>query len=169
MRGDLAEQFNELRDQLDKLADDASFNGINLLRGDNLKITFNENGTSSIDIQTKNGDALSAANLGLYDLIAKNLDADADIDTLLGEVKMALANVRSQASSFGYNLSIVQNRQNFTKEMVNTLQTGAANLTLADMNEEAANLLALQTRQSLSSSSLSLASQADQSVLQLLQ
>ncbi|MDP2778991.1 flagellin [Devosia sp.] len=169
VRGDLAGQFNELRDQLDKLADDASFNGINLLRGDNLKITFNENGTSSIDIQSKNGDALSAANLGLYDLVAKNLDADTDIDTLLGEVKMALGNVRSQASSFGYNLSIVQNRQDFTKEMVNTLQTGAANLTLADMNEEAANLLALQTRQSLSSSSLSLASQADQSVLQLLQ
>ncbi|MFC3703191.1 flagellin [Devosia honganensis] len=169
VRADLAEQFNELRDQLDKLADDASFNGINLLRGDNLKITFNENGTSSIDIQTKNGDALSSANLGLYDLIAKNLDADADIDSLLNEVKSALASVRSQASSFGYNLSIVQNRQNFTKEMTNTLQTGAANLTLADMNEEAANLLALQTRQSLSSSSLSLASQADQSVLQLLQ
>lgn len=169
VRGDLAGQFNELRDQLDKLADDASFNGINLLRGDNLKITFNENGTSSIDIQSKNGDALSAANLGLYDLVAMNLDADTDIDTLLGEVKMALGNVRSQASSFGYNLSIVQNRQDFTKEMVNTLQTGAANLTLADMNEEAANLLALQTRQSLSSSSLSLASQADQSVLQLLQ
>jgi len=169
VRADLADQFNELRDQLDKLADDASFNGINLLRGDNLKITFNENGTSSIDIQTKNGDALSAANLGLYDLTAKNLDADADIDSLLNEVKSALASVRSQASSFGYNLSIVQNRQNFTKEMTNTLETGAANLTLADMNEEAANLLALQTRQSLSSSSLSLASQADQSVLQLLQ
>ena len=63
----------------------------------------------------------------------------------------------------------MQNRQDFTKQMINTLETGAANLTLADMNEEAANLLALQTRQSLSSSSLSLASQADQSVLQLLQ
>ncbi|MNT21681.1 flagellin [compost metagenome] len=76
--------------------------------------------------------------------------------------------MRSQSSTFGSNLSIVQNRQDFTKNMINTLQTGAANLTLADMNEEAANLLALQTRQSLSSSSLSLASQADQSVLQLI-
>ena len=84
-------------------------------------------------------------------------------------MKGALAHVRTQSSTFGSNLSIVQNRQDFTKEMINTLQTGAANLTLADMNEEAANLLALQTRQSLSSSSLSLASQADQSVLQLLQ
>ena len=169
VRADLAEQFNELRDQLDKLSDDASFNGINLLRGDNLKITFNETGTSTITIQTKDGQALNSANLSLYNLTADQLDADADIDSLLNDVKGALAHVRTQSSTFGSNLSIVQNRQDFTKEMINTLQTGAANLTLADMNEEAANLLALQTRQSLSSSSLSLASQADQSVLQLLQ
>ena len=169
VRADLAEQFNELRDQLDKLSDDASFNGINLLRGDNLKITFNETGTSTITIQTKDGQALNSANLDLYNLTADQLDADADIDSLLNDVKGALAHVRTQSSTFGSNLSIVQNRQDFTKEMINTLQTGAANLTLADMNEEAANLLALQTRQSLSSSSLSLASQADQSVLQLLQ
>ena len=169
VRADLAEQFNELRDQLDKLSDDASFNGINLLRGDNLKITFNETGTSTITIQTKDGQALNSANLNLYNLTADQLDADADIDSLLNDVKGALAHVRTQSSTFGSNLSIVQNRQDFTKEMINTLQTGAANLTLADMNEEAANLLALQTRQSLSSSSLSLASQADQSVLQLLQ
>ena len=169
VRADLASQFNELRDQLDKLSDDASFNGINLLRGDKLKITFNETGTSTIDIQTKDEQALNAATLGLYDLTAEDLDADAAIDSLLTDVKAALAHVRTQSSTFGSNLSIVQNRQDFTKEMINTLQTGAANLTLADMNEEAANLLALQTRQSLSSSSLSLASQADQSVLQLLQ
>jgi len=169
VRAELADQFNELRDQLDKLSDDASFNGINLLRGDNLKITFNETGTSSIDIRTKDGEALNAANLNIYDIVAQDLDSDLDIDSLIANVKEALNHVRSQSSTFGSNLSIVQNRQNFTKEMINTLQTGAANLTLADMNEEAANLLALQTRQSLSSSSLSLASQADQSVLQLLQ
>jgi flagellin-like hook-associated protein FlgL len=169
VRSDLASQFNELRDQLDKLSDDASFNGINLLRGDNLKITFNETGTSSIDIHTKSGAALNSASLELSDIEPKNLDRDADIDTLLNTVKLALSDVRSQSSTFGQNLSIVQNRQDFTKNMINTLETGASNLTLADMNEEAANLLALQTRQSLSSSSLSLASQADQSVLQLLQ
>ena len=83
-------------------------------------------------------------------------------------MKAALDSVRSQASTFGSNLSIVQNRQDFTKAMIDTLETGAGNLTLADMNEEAANLLALQTRQQLSSNSLSLASQADQSILQLL-
>ena len=169
VRAGLSDQFNELRDQLDKTSDDASFNGINLLRGDKLKITFNETGTSTIDIQTEGNATLNAANLGLFDIIPENLDSDANIDTLLADVKTALADVRSQSSTFGSNLSIVQNRQDFTKEMINTLETGAANLTLADMNEEAANLLALQTRQSLSSSSLSLASQADQSVLQLLQ
>ena len=168
VRADLADQFNELRDQLDKTADDASFNGINLLRGDNLKITFNETGTSSIDISTKNSEQVNAANMGVFDIKAEDLDSDATIDKLLGDLKSSLNSVRSQSSAFGSNLSIVQNRQDFTKNMINTLQTGGANLTLADMNEEAANLLALQTRQSLSSSSLSLASQADQSVLQLI-
>jgi flagellin-like hook-associated protein FlgL len=169
VRADLARQFNELRDQLDKTSDDASFNGINLLRGDNLKITFNETGTSSIDIRTKDGEALNSASLNVFDINAEDLDSDTDVDALIANVKLALNDVRSQSSTFGSNLSIVQNRQDFTKQMINTLETGGANLTLADMNEEAANLLALQTRQSLSSSSLSLASQADQSVLQLLQ
>jgi flagellin-like hook-associated protein FlgL len=169
VRADLADQFNELRDQLDKLADDASFNGINLLRGDKLTITFNETGTSSIDIQTKDSEQVNSANLGVSTTLgAADLDSDANIDAELAKLKTALNDVRSQSSAFGSNLSIVQNRQDFTKSMINTLQTGAANLTLADMNEEAANLLALQTRQSLSSNSLSLASQADQSVLQLI-
>ena len=169
VRTGLAAQFNELRDQLDKLADDASFNGINLLRGDKLTITFNETGTSSIDIQTKDGKTINASNLGVpTSMDPEDLDSDVSIDALLAEMKTALDEVRSQTSTFGSNLSIVENRQKFTKSMVDTLQTGAGNLTLADMNEEAANLLALQTRQQLSSNSLSLASQADQSVLQLL-
>jgi flagellin len=169
VRSDLASQFNELRDQLDKLSDDASFNGINLLRGDNLKITFNETGTSSIDIHTKGEKTINAANLQLSTTLqAKDLDSDSGIDTFLDQVKGALNSVRAQASAFGSNLSIVQNRQDFTKSMINTLETGAGNLTLADMNQEAANMMALQTRQSLASSTLSMANQADQGVLQLL-
>ena len=167
VRADLSEQFNELRDQLDKLSDDASFNGINLLRGDNLKITFNETGTSTIDIQTKNGETINAGTLGLADIEAKDLDSDTNIDSMLGDVKEAINKVRSQSSAFGSNLSIVENRQDFTKSMMNTLQTGADNLVLADGNEEAANMLALQTRQQLSSTALSLASQADQAPLRL--
>ncbi|MFD2646576.1 flagellin [Devosia albogilva] len=169
VRTDFATQYNELRDQLDKLSDDASFNGINLLRGDNLKLTFNENGTSSIEIQAKGGKAINAGNLKIEtSLDAVDLDTDEGIDALLDQVKDALNTVRAQASAFGSNLSIVQNRQDFTKSMINTLETGAGNLTLADMNQEAANMMALQTRQSLASSTLSMANQADQSVLQLL-
>lgn len=170
VRAGLTDQFNELRDQLDKLSDDASFNGINLLRGDKLTITFNETGTSAIDIQTENGETINAFNLGVpTQLEEEQLDSDVTIDGLLTDVKAALDEVRSQASTFGSNLSIVQNRKSFTESMINTLETGAGNLTLADMNTEAANLLALQTRQQLSQNSLSLASQADQSILQLLQ
>jgi flagellin-like hook-associated protein FlgL len=83
-------------------------------------------------------------------------------------VKTAISTVRSQSSAFGSNLSVVENRQDFSKNMINTLETGAGNLTLADMNQEAANMVALQTRQSLATSSLSMANQADQNVLQLL-
>ena len=169
VRADLAGQFNELRDQLDKIADDASFNGINILRGDKLTITFNETGTSAIDIIAKDGKSVDSNSLGVpTTVLEQDLDADTNIDAILGKVKVALNSVRSQASTFGSNLSVVENRQNFTKNMMNTLQGGAGNLTLADMNEEAANMVALQTRQSLATSSLSMANQADQNVLQLL-
>jgi hypothetical protein len=170
-RDDLAAQFNDLRDQLDKLADDASFNGINLLRGDKLTLTFNETGTSSIDIQAEDKDgnatSINSLNLGIGALTGSDLDTDSNIDDLLSGLSSALGTIRSLSSTFGSNLSSVQNRQDFTKNMVNTLQTGAANLTLADTNEEAANLLALQTRQQLSSTALSMASQSDQAVLRL--
>lgn len=169
VRTGFADQFNELRDQLDKLADDASFNGINLLRGDKLSITFNETGTSSISVSAKNNQSVDSTTLGVPSTIAaKELDNDNKIDGYLSKVKSALDKVRSQSSAFGSNLSVVQNRQDFTKNMMNTLQTGAGNLTLADMNEEAANMVALQTRQSLATSSLSMANQSDQAVLQLL-
>jgi len=171
VRANLAKQFNELRDQLDKFADDASFNGINLLRGDKLKLTFNETGTSTIEIQAKDKDnkatAIGNTSLGIESAETSDFDSDADLDAKLDVLKGALDSLRSQSSAFGSNLSVVENRQDFTKNMINTLETGAANLTLADTNEEAANLLALQTRQQLSSTALSMASQADQAVLRL--
>lgn len=171
VRKNLVTQFNELRDQLDKFADDASFNGINLLRGDKLKLTFNETGTSTIDIQAKDEDGNSTAinntTLGIDFVVNSDFDNDTTLDAKLGTLSDALGKLRSQSSAFGSNLSIVQNRTDFTKNMINTLETGASNLTLADTNEEAANLLALQTRQQLSSTALSMASQADQAVLRL--
>jgi flagellin len=171
VRKDLVSQFNGFRDQLDKLSDDASFNGINLLRGDKLKITFNENATSSIDIQAKDSTgavrAINASNLDIATAVNKDFDSDTTIDSKLDKLSTALNTLRSQAGSFGSNLAIVQNRQDFTQSMMTTLQTGADNLVLADTNEEGANMLALQTRQQLSTTALSMANQANQAVLRL--
>jgi flagellin-like hook-associated protein FlgL len=171
VRKNLVKQFNDLRDQLNKLADDASFNGVNLLRGDKLKMTFNETGTSTMEIQAKKADgsatSINAANLDIAGTVDADFDSDEAIDGRLDKLQTALNTLRSHASAFGSNLSIVQNRQDFTKSMINTLQTGADNLVLADSNEEGANLLALQTRQQLSTTALSLSAQADQAVLRL--
>lgn len=170
-RASLARQFNDLRTEIDRLAEDASFNGVNLLRGDQLKIVFNENGTSTIEIEAKNAKgeprAINVANLNILEVMPEDMNLDETIDGLLAKLQISLNEVRAQAANLGSTLSVVQNRQNFTKEMINTLESGAANLTLADTNEEAANMLALQTRQQLSQTALSLASQADQAVLRL--
>jgi flagellin-like hook-associated protein FlgL len=159
VRKGLVTQFNDLRTQLDKLASDASYNGINLVKADKLKVTFNETGTSSIDIQAKD------VSIGAAD--AAEFSDDADLDARLDELANALTTVQTQSSSFGAALTTVQNRQDFTKAMIGTLQTGADSLTLADANEEAAKLLSLNTRQQLAQTTLSLASQADQAVLRL--
>jgi flagellin len=171
VRRNLVKQYNDLRDQLNKLADDASFNGINLLRGDKLRINFNELGTSSIIVQAQDEFGtprpINTATLDIDLLLNADVDADASIDGLLDGLATSLNTLRAQASSFGSNLSLVEIRTEFTKQMINTLQVGADNLVLADTNEEGANMLALQTRQQLSTTALSLASQADQAVLRL--
>ncbi len=168
VRADLITQFNDLRQQLDRTSEDASFNGINLLRGDSLSITFNETGSSSITIQSKGGKAINSTNLGIDVQASSVADTDSGLDAVLGKLTTSLNTLRSQSSAFGANLSIVQNRQDFTKSMMNTLKGGADNLTLADQNEEGANLLALNTRAQLATSALSFASQGDQQVLQFL-
>jgi flagellin len=171
VRKNLVTQFNDLRQKLDQLADDASFNGINLLRGDKLKLSFNENNTSTIEIQAKDTSgkvrAINSANLSIDASTNAEFQNDDTLDAKLGKLQDALNTLRSQASAFGTNLSVVQNRTEFTKATINTLKTGADALVLADQNEEAANLLALQTRQQLASTALSLANQADQGVLRL--
>ena len=162
-------QYNGLLDQIDQLTADAGYNGNNLLSGasSQLKVLFNEAGTSSLTVSGKD---TTATGLGLAKLtVGTEFDTNASITAIQAKLKTATDTLRSDASSFGSNLSIVQTRQDFTKSLINTLQTGASNLTLADSNEEAANLLALQTRQSLSTKALSLASQSDQNVLRLLQ
>jgi flagellin len=170
IRQALSNQFADLKTQLDKLAEDASFNGVNLLAGDLLRLNFNEQSTSFIDIQGKNSDgtafgAVTSDGLGLG--AAVDFSNDTDLDNMLSSLATASVTMRSQASQYGTNLVTVQNRQDFTKSMINTLQTGSDALVLADTNEEGANMLALQTRQQLSTTALSLAAQADQAVLQL--
>ncbi|VAW11451.1 Flagellar cap protein FliD [hydrothermal vent metagenome] len=162
-RSTLATEFDSLRTQINQLAADAGFNGINLLNGDDLKVTFNEDATSSL---TVSGVTFDSSGLSIA-ASSNSFQANTLIDTTLTELDASLTTLRSQASTFGSNLSVVQTRQDFTKALINTLETGAAGLTLADTNEEGANLLALQTRQSLSSTALSLASQGDQNVLRL--
>jgi flagellin-like hook-associated protein FlgL len=163
-RASLQTQYNDLLTQIDSLAKDASYNGVNLLNGDNLKVVFNETGTSS---QTITGVTFTSTGLGLTSLSGSEFQTNAGVDTIVGTIDAALSSLRTQASKFGSNLTTVQTRQDFTKQLVNTLQTGADNLVLADTNEEGANLLALQTRQQLSSTALSLSAQADQAVLRL--
>jgi flagellin len=164
-RGSLATQFGDILTQIDQLAADAGFNGINLLNGDNLTVTLNESGSSTITVTGVTFDS-SGLNVAAAN---NNWGANADIQLAADDLTAALTTLRSQAQAFGSNLSTVQIRKDFTKAMINTLQVGADNLTLADSNEEGANLLALQTRQQLSTTALSLASQASQAVLRLFQ
>ncbi len=161
----LENQFNSLRTQIDQLSADASFNGNNLLQGDNLTVIFNENGSSSLSIT---GVTFNSTGLGVAAAAADDFQSDSTINTTLGTLDTAISTLRTQASTFGSNLSVVEVRQDFTKSLINSLETGAASLTLADTNLEGANLLALQTRQQLASTALSLASQADQNVLRLI-
>jgi flagellin len=164
-RTNLQAQYNALLTQIDQLSRDSSYNGINLLAGDNLKVTFNETGTSSLTI---NGVKFDSTGLGLSAISGTGFQDNHNIDTTLTAVQTALTSLRTQASAFGSTLSTVQTRNDFTKNLVADLQTGSDNLVLADTNQEGANLLALQTRQSLSTTALSLANQSNQAVLKLL-
>jgi flagellin-like hook-associated protein FlgL len=158
-------QYNDLLDQIDQLSNDASFNGVNLLKsGTTLTVNFNEAQTSKLDIA---GVKMDSSGLGLSDVSTWNA-ADANIATSIGNLDKATTTLRNQSSTFGSNLAVVQNRQTFTSNIISTLQTGASGLTLADTNLEAANLLALQTRQSLATTALSLSNGSDSNILSLL-
>jgi len=166
VRSNLVSQYNAILAQITTTAQDASFNGVNLLGGDTLKLTFNETGKSTLSITGVN---FNAAGLGLSNLVSGTDFIDnAATNKVVTSLSNASTSLRSQASSLGSNLSIVQIRQDFSKNLINVLQTGSSNLTLADTNEEAANSQALSTRQSIAVSALSLANQSQQSVLQLL-
>ena len=164
-RAGLIAQYNNILKQIDTTSQDSSFNGINLLQGDTLNLTFDETGKSTLAIQ---GVTFNTAGLSLSPLTAGTDFLDSNSATADLTSSPASTTLRSEASNLGSNLSIVEIRQDFSKSLINVLQTGASNLTLADTNEEAANSQALATRQSIAVSALALANQSQQSVLQLL-
>ena len=162
-RAKYAVQFDSILSQIDKVAKDSGYKGVNLLQSNDLKVIFNEDRSSDLLVEGKDA---SSAGLGIAKP-ANNWATDGDIEGAISQIEAAISTLRTMASEFGNNYSIVQSRETFTENLINVLEEGADKLTLADMNEESANMLALQTRQQLAINSLSLASQAAQSVLKL--
>ena len=154
-------QYQEILRQYDALIKDAGYKGINLLQPKNLTVKFNEDNTASLEVQ---GRDMSLKALGFTVFDWKSHD---DINKSIEELTSAINVIRSYSSELGNNYNIITTRQDFTENLINVLTEGADKLTLADMNEESANMLALQTRQQLAINSLSLASQASQSILKL--
>ena len=166
-RAKLSDQFDDILGQITDLAEDADFNGINLLQGDDLKITFNEKTGSKQNSITLKGVDLDADGLGLTKT-SGDFQSDTEINARLDQLTDALTTLRSESSQLGSNLSTVETRQDFTVAMIDTLEEGASDLTLADTNKEGANMLALQTRQQLATRTMGIANQNDQSVLSFL-
>ena len=162
-RAALATQFDSLRTQIDELADDAGYKGVNFLNNDAMSVFFDVDTSSSLSLTGFNG---TSGGLGIV-AAAGAWAANADINTAITNLDTARTTLRTEAKELSNNLSVITVRQDFTEKMINTLEDGVANLTNADMNEEGANMLMLQTRQALGITSLSMASQAAQSVLRL--
>lgn len=156
-----SQQFNDILWQFDQLINDSSYKGVNLLRENDLQIVFSEERSSKLNIKGINA---SIAGLGM---VLRDWEHSSHINRSLDELNKAVAAVRAYSTQFGNYYSIVSEREDFTTNLINVLTEGADKLTLADMNEESANMLALETRQLLAINSLSLASQATQSILRL--
>lgn len=160
-----ASTFNTLLSQINQLASDSGYRGTNFLTNGSQTVEFGQRtGTATLGI---NGFDATATGLSLSTATSANWTDSKQIATDSGKLESALSTLRTKSSELAANLSVVTTRQSFTDSMISTLQTGADNLTLADTNEEGANMLMLQTRQNLGISSLSMASQAAQAVLRL--
>jgi flagellin len=163
----LAQEFDSIRTQIDQLASDAGFNGQNLLGGSTLTVTFNESGSSAV---TVNGSVVTAAGLGIGSAVTTggNFQNDADIEAFLANLDAASATLEAKATSYGSSAAMIATREDFARSMADLLNTGADNLVVADINEEAAKLLALRAHQQLATTALSLTSKTQSSVLRLL-
>jgi flagellin len=166
-RTSLQTNYNTLLTQINQLASDSGYNGVNLIGGNNLQINFNETATSSLTIDGVN---YNASGLGLSSISGSTTGSffdNSQLSSLVTNINTAISDVQGQTETFGTNSSTISTRQTFTTNMINTLQTGASNLVAADQNQESANLLTEQTQQQLEISALSIANQANQSVLKL--
>jgi len=171
---DLEDQYNAVLEQIDNLAEDSGYKGVNLLNStnDTLKVAFDETGESSITLSGFDGHSSALTMMSVSDNTWNSTTtpgtADkSNVNDAIARLDSARTILRSESKTLANNLSTITIRQDFTSNMIRTLEDGADNLTLADMNEEGANMLMLQTRQSLGTTSLSMASQSAQSVLRL--
>ncbi len=162
----LSGQYETMITQINNVADDSGYKGTNLLEsGQSITVSFDESGTHTLKIDAQNveGDITNVATSSS----GGKWEVDADITADITSLDKARDSVRTASKKLSNTLSTITTRQEFTTKMINTLEDGAANLVNADLNEEGANMLMLQTRQQLGTTSLSLASQAAQSVLRL--
>jgi flagellin-like hook-associated protein FlgL len=160
-----ASQYNTVMNQIVTLAGDAGYNGTNLLNNGSIDVKFNEAGTSMLTVTGFAATTLQS--IGLTMVTSDAFSSEIGINSAIAQIGSASEILRTKAKTLAANMNVITTRQDFTKDMIDVLKTGADNLTLADMNEESANMLMLQTRQSLGTTSLSIASQAAQSVLRL--
>ena len=162
-RGSFSTQYETLITQINRLSSDSGYRGTNLLTGATLTVNFNEDASSNLAVK-----GFTATNTGLSIATPGNAwTDDGSITMSQANLSTATNELRKQSKNLANNLNIITTRQDFTDSMIATLKTGSDNLTLADMNNEGANMLMLQTRQSLGTTALSMSSQAAQSILRL--
>jgi flagellin len=162
-RANLATQFDDVLSQIDQIAADAGFNGVNFLTGSSNRINFNETGTSSLVIS---GSPATSSALGVA-ASTNHFEFNTDINTAVSNISVALGSLKAIATTIGSMSTIMQTRIDFNKSMINTLGAGAEALTINDVNEDSAKVLALRTRQQIAATSLMLSSKNDNAVLRL--
>ena len=173
-RAQYVTQYNAVISQINTMASDSGYRGTNLLVANTLGVKFNEDGASSLSIEGFKATAtgltvgiVGQATGGIASSWSDTTNGTLSINSALTQLSSALDTLRVKASALSSSLSVVQTRADWADSMVATLQSGSGALTDADMNEEGANMLMLQTRQSLGTTALSLSAQNAQSVLRL--
>jgi flagellin len=162
-RANLAAQFDSLRTQIDQAAQDAGFNGINLLAGSSLTLTFNETGSSQMTVA---GSTITSANLSVS-ASANNWQNDSDVNAALTAINNAIDSLEATTTTFSSMATVISARSEFNASMIDTLNTGADLLTENDPNEDSAMLLALQTRQQIAATTLALVQDSQATALKL--